>query len=110
MSLSTCIAHFKHSISVGSVGVFTDTTPPRLVSWGVRDMVCGCIHHLHTVEEYRGRGLASAVVREMSCRIQHEGQVPFSYIVVGNDASIALFKSAGFVEQGRFYIMHINVK
>ena len=49
--------------------------------------------------EYRGRGLASAVVREMSSRIQDEGQVPLSYIVVGNDVS-------GFVEQGRFSYMH----
>ena len=106
MPLSACIERFKHCISVGSVGVFTDTTPPTLVAWVVRENVYGYIHHLYTLEEYRGRGLASAVVREMSSRIQDEGQVPFCYIMVDNDASIALFKSLGFVEQGRFGYMH----
>ena len=105
MSRSACIARFKHCISVGSVGIFTDTTPPTLVSWAVRELVYGFINHLYTLEEYRGRGLASAVVREMSSRIQDEGQVPFCYIMVDNDASIALFKRVGFVEQGRFSVM-----
>ena len=99
------IPRFKHCISVGSVGVFTDTTPPLLISWAIRDLIHGAIHHLYTLEEYRGRGLASAVVREMSSRIQDEGQVPFCYILVGNDASVALFKRVGFVEQGRFNFM-----
>ena len=45
-------------------------------------------------------------MREMSSRIQDERQVPLSYIVVGNDVSVALFKSLGFVEQGRFSYMH----
>ena len=103
MPLSACIERFKHCISVGSVGVFTDTTPHKLV---VGEMIYGYINHLYTLEEYRGRGLASAVVREMSSRIQDEGQVPFCYIMVDNDASIALFKSLGFVEQGRFGYMH----
>ena len=105
MSRSTCIARLKHCISVGSVGVFTDTTPPTLVAWVVRDLVRGSIHHLYTLEEYRGRGLASAVVREMSSRIQDEGQVPFTYIMGDNDASIALFKRIGFVKQGRFSVV-----
>ena len=110
MSPPTCIAHFKYSISVGSVGVFTDTAPRKLVAWVVREMIYGYIHHLYTLEEYRGRGLASAVVREMSSRIQDEGQVPFCYILVGNDASVALFKSLGFVEQGRFGYLHTTTK
>ena len=105
MPLSACIERFKHCISVGSVGVFTDTTPPTLVAWAVKENVYGFIHHLYTLEEYRGRGLASVVVREMSSRIQDEGQVPFCYILVGNDASSALFKRIGFVEQGRFSVM-----
>ena len=107
MSPSACIARLKHCISVGSVGVFTDTAPRKLVAWAVREIVYGYIHHLYTLEEYRGRGLASAVVREMSSRIQDEGQVPFCYILVGNDASSALFKSLEFVEQGRFSVMCI---
>ena len=75
------------------------------MAWVVRENVYGYIHHLYTLEEYRGRGLASAVVREMSSRIQDEGQVPFCYIIEGNDASIALFKRVGFVEQGRYNFM-----
>ena len=75
------------------------------MSWAVREMVHGTIHHLYTLKEYRGRGLASAVVSEMSSRIQDEGQVPFTYIIVDNDTSITLFKRVGFVEQGRFSFM-----
>ena len=91
---------FRNCISVGGVGIFTDsTTPHKLVSWAVRSEDCGEIHHLYTLEEYRGRGLASAVVREMSRRIQDKGKVPFCYIVVGNSASVALFKELGFVQE-----------
>ena len=105
MPPSDCIEQFKHCISVGSVGVFTDTTPPTLVAWAVRNMVNGFIYHLYTLEEYRRRGLASAVVREISSRIQDEGQVPSCDIVLDNDASIALFKRVGFVEQSELCIM-----
>ena len=61
------------------------------------------IHHLYTLEEYRGRGLASAVVREMSRRIQDKGEVPFCEIVVGNTVSAALIKGLGFVEEDELY-------
>ena len=95
---------FRDSISSGSVGIFTDSaTPHRLVSWAIRSENCGGIHHLYTLEEYRGRGLASAVVREMSRRIQDKGQVPFCEIVVGNTASVALFNRLGFVKDNELY-------
>ena len=95
---------FRDSISSGSVGIFTDsTTPHRLVSWAIRSENCGAIHHLYTLEEYRGRGLASAVVREMSRRIQDKGQVPFCEILVGNTASVALFNRLGFVKDNELY-------
>ena len=82
-----------------SVGIFTNsTTPHKLVSWAVRSAEYGGIHHLYTLEEYRGRGLASAVVREMSTRVQDKGQVPFCEILVGNTASVALFNRLGFNE------------
>ena len=91
---------FRNCISVGGVGIFTDsTTPHKLVSWAVRSEDCGEIHHLYTLEEYRGRGLASAVVREMSRRIQDKGEVPFCYVVAGNSVSPALFKRLGFVQE-----------
>ena len=92
---------FHSAISLGgSVGIFT--TSNELVSWAVRSIESGEIHHLYTLEEYRGRGLASAVVREMSRRIQDKGEVPFTYIKVGNDVSISLFQALGFVDEGLY--------
>ena len=86
----------------GSVGIFT--TSNELVSWAVRSVESGGIHHLYTLEEYRGRGLASAVVREMSRRVQDKGEVPFTFISVGNDVSISLFQALGFVEDEELYM------
>ena len=81
------------------MGVFTKTTPTKLVAWTVKDASGNFIHHLYTLEEYRGRGLAIAVVREMCKKIQNKGEVPFTYIVVGNDSSIRLFEKIGFKEE-----------
>ena len=77
-------------------------TVPHLINWSrglsdqrivVKSTIC-----THWIE-YRGRGLASAVVREMSRRIQDKGEVPFCYVVAGNSASPALFKRLGFVQE-----------
>ena len=90
------------------MGIFTDsTTPHRLVSWAVICEYSGGIHHLYTLEEYRGRGLASAVVREMSRRIQDKGQVPHCYIAVENDVSAALFKRLGFVSVDELHYCYV---
>ena len=97
---------------MGSVEIFTDsTTPHKLVSWAVISEYSGGIHHLYTLEEYRGRGLASAVVREMSRRIQDKGEVPHCYIAVENDPSAALFQGLGFTcddEQLYCYVVQNN--
>ena len=86
------------------MGIFTNsTTPHKLVSWAVGSAEYGGIHHLYTLEEYRGRGLASAVVREMSRRIQDKGQVPHCYNLVGSDALMSLFRGLGFVEDEELY-------
>ena len=58
------LEHFKSCLVWASVGVFTETTSPNLVCWILRDYD-GSLHHLYTVEQYRRRGLASAVVRMM---------------------------------------------
>ena len=63
--------HFKSCLSKASVGVFTETIPPNLVCWILRDYD-GSLRHLYTVEQYRRRGLASAVVRMMCRRIQDQ--------------------------------------
>ena len=86
------------------MGKFTDsTTPPKLVAWALQNAGTGEIHHLYTLEEYRGRGLASAVAREICRRIQDKGEVPFCNIVVGKTDSEALFKRLGFVEDEQLY-------
>ena len=82
MDSSIHIARFLHCIAdEGSLGIFTQTTPPKLVSWVLRNVFEGHLHHLYTLEEYRGRGLANAVVREMCKKIQEKGDV---HIEVGN--------------------------
>ena len=80
---SVWIARFMHCISIGSVGTFTRTTPTKLVSWIVRDMVDGAMHHIYTLEEYRGKGLAAAILNEFSKGIIDEGKLPFGYIAIG---------------------------
>ena len=91
------------------MGVFTKTTPTKLVSWAVKDASAGSfIHHLYTLEEYRGWGLVSAVVREMCKKIQNKGEVPFTYIVVGNESSVRLFEKIGFKEDPGLYRFFLN--
>ena len=91
------LENFKSCLSKASVGVFTETTPPNLVCWILRDYD-GSLHHLYTVEQYRRRGLASAVVRMMCKHIQDQGDVPFCYVYNDNHTSVTLFHSMGFTE------------
>ena len=102
---------YRNSISVGGVGIFTDsTTPHKLVSWAVRSENCGAIQHLYTLEEYRGRGLASAVVREMSRRIQDKGEVPYGDITLDNGTARTLFNGLGFVQEEDLYCRFKHVQ
>ena len=97
------LEHFKSCLFKASVGVFTETTPPNLVCWILRDYD-GSLHHLYTVEQYRRRGLASAVVRMMCRHIQDQGDVPFCYMHNNNHTSTTLFHSLGFTEsQEQFF-------
>ena len=60
--------------------------------------------HLYTVEQYRRRGLASAVVRMMCRHIQDQGDVPFCYMYNDNHTSTTLFHSLGFTgSQEQFF-------
>ena len=98
------LAHFKYCLSKGAVGVFTDTTPPNLVCWILRNYD-GSLHHLYTVEQYRRRGLASAVVR-MTCKhIQDQGDVPFCFIFTDNCSSTTLFTTLGFTESHEQFLL-----
>ena len=103
MNQAYCLEHFKSCLSKASVGVLTGTTSPNLVCWILRDYN-GLLHHLYTVEQYRRRGLASAVVRMMCKRIQDQGDVPFCYVYNDNHTSTTLFHSLGFTEsQEQFF-------
>ena len=100
--------HFKYCLSNPSVGVFTDTMPPNLVCWIVRSYD-GSLHHLYTLEQYRRRGLATAVVRMMCKHIQDQGDVPFCCILTNNHTSSTLFTTLGFTEsQEQFLLIKTN--
>ena len=102
------LEHFKSCLSKAGMGVFTETTPPNLVCWILRDYD-GSLHHLYTVEQYRRRGLASAVVRMMCKRIQDQDDVPFCYVYNDNHISMALFHSLGFTEsQEQFFSLETD--
>lgn len=92
--ISHCISNYE------SVGISTDANPPQLVSWAIR-YPDGPIGHLYTLEEYRGRGLASAVMREMCCKIQANREVPFCGTSTSNKIAVALFKKLGFTESDK---------
>ena len=95
---SVWIARFMHCISIGSIGAFTRTTPTKPVSWIVRDMVDGAMHHIYTLEKYRGKGLAAAILKEFSKGIIDEGELPFGYIAIGNDPVFALHERVAHVK------------
>ena len=105
------VARFIHCITRGvSVGVFTQNEPHRLVSWAVQDAYGRSIHHLYTLEEYRRRGLASTVVKEMCRKILDQGEEPYAMIGIGNNRSETLFKKLGFVESKDVlcFLKHVN--
>lgn len=57
----------------------------------------GSLGMLHVFEHWRGQGLATAIESLMINRLLDQGQRVFGQIVVGNQPSIALQRSLGFV-------------
>ena len=88
------LEHFKSCLSKGAVGAFTEITPSNLVCWILRNYD-GSLHHLYTVEQYRRRGLASAVVRMMCKHTQDQDDVHAILCVTQHDnhTSVRLFNS-----------------
>ena len=91
------LEHFKSCLSKGAVGPFTEITPSNQVCWILRNYDHS-LHHLYKVEQYRRRGLASAVVRMMCRHTQDQGDVHAILCVTqyDNHTSVRLFNSLGF--------------
>lgn len=97
MDISNGSKYFELLIShYESIGLFTSTDPPQLVSWAVRH-INGNIGHLFTLPEYRGQGLGTIIVKEMCVMIRESGNVP--HLSSSNDVSELFAKKLGFVEQ-----------
>ena len=97
MDISNGLKYFELLISrYESVGLFTSTNSPQLVSWAVRH-INGNIGHLFTLPEYRGQGLGTIIVKEMCVMIRENGDVP--HLSSSNDISELFVKKLGFVEE-----------
>lgn len=49
-----------------------------------------------TWPEFRGRGLASRLIRHVMARMRREGEVPYLHSYAGNEGAIGLYRSLGF--------------
>ena len=89
----------KHFItSYPTAAVYnTSVEPARLVSWATSSGL-GVIHHLHTIEEYRDKGLAEVVVEEINRKLLGKGITPIAYIVIGNKASQSIAEKCGYTK------------
>jgi len=66
----------------------------RLMPQGFTELASIC-----TRQEYRGRGYAAALVRQLASEIQARGETPFLHVSAGNAAARALYRTVGFVER-----------
>jgi ribosomal protein S18 acetylase RimI-like enzyme len=73
---------------------------------GTHESRKGWLNRLAVVPEHQGKGCAKALVREMEFRLRARGLGIFAVLVEeGHDASLALFKSAGYEEyEGIHYL------
>jgi hypothetical protein len=94
--------HAPHTLSImqyiiasgNSRAVFVGSKP---VCWVLRTAYSS-IGMLHTLEEFRRRGYATAAVRSLASKVIEDGGVPFCHVVEGNASSLALFRGLGFEE------------
>ncbi|XP_003385860.1 PREDICTED: uncharacterized protein LOC100635561 [Amphimedon queenslandica] len=78
-----------------------DTTrePPRPISW-MTGSGLSVLYHLYTVEEYRGKGLGTLVIQEMTEKLLAMGITPLVYIELDNKPSQSLFTKCGYIRAG----------
>ena len=79
-----------------------DTTrePPQPISWITGSGGLGALWHLHTVEEHRGKGLATLIIQEITEQLLAKGITPLVYIELDNKPSQSLFTKCGYVRAG----------
>ncbi|AZI41379.1 GNAT family N-acetyltransferase [Deinococcus psychrotolerans] len=57
-----------------------------------------------THPDWRGRGLAGALVSQVARKAFSEGQTPFLHVMESNARAIRLYQSLGFVERARIHL------
>ena len=86
--IENCI---KYSLTAGAYLAATN----KLVSWVVLKRYGG-LGMLMTLPEYRGKGLAQAVVTSLCLKLLDSNISPFCYVSKENIASASLFEKLGF--------------
>ena len=79
-----------------SCAVYTSDNTNTPVSWGMQ-YPHGHFGHVYTLPEYRRRGLATIVVRELCKLVIADGLTPVAIVELGNPIS-GLFLNLGFLE------------
>lgn len=69
----------------------------KLVTWAFTHDD-GAIGGLHTLEEYRGRGFAAAVMKQIISDVRNNGKLPYAYVVETNTNSLNLLNKMNFVK------------
>lgn len=79
------------------LGAFLDTQMVGMIM-GSYDSRKGWLNRLAVVPEHQGKGIAQALIEEMERRLKAKGfRIIATLIEDGHEASMALFKSAGYI-------------
>ncbi len=85
-----------------SAAVFCDSDPTTPVAWCMQFGVSGEVGNLYTLEEYRRKGLGTAVKRAFCRKLLSQGDIPFSVVLDGAPTSSVKWQSkAAFQHVGR---------
>ena len=84
------IKHFESS------AIFTADDPTKPIAWELR-YPYGLQGNLFTLEEYRRRGFATIVQRDLSKKVVAKGHLPLCGVAPGNP-NTSLIQKLGFIE------------